>query len=65
VGRGCIPHAAGERAPPGIRDIAQIQLGGLLAAAEISAHYDDAHVVAAFDKAIEMLGDAAITQVGG
>ncbi|MGV8909387.1 MAG: hypothetical protein ACOH1Y_10430 [Propionicimonas sp.] len=45
--------------------IAQIQLGGVLAAAEISAHYDDPHVVEAFDKAIEMLGDAAITQIGG
>lgn len=46
-------------------DVAQMQLGGLLAAAEISAHYDDPHVVAAFDKAIDMLGDAAVKQFGG
>ena len=36
----------------------------MLAAAEISAHYDDPDVIGAFDKAIEMLGDAAVTQLG-
>ena len=45
--------------------VAQIQLGGLLAAAEISAHYDDPRVVAAFDKAIDSLGEAAVNQFGG
>jgi len=43
---------------------AQVQLGGLLAAAEISAHYDDPEVVAVFDKAIDMLGEAAVGQLG-
>ncbi|HEY3337056.1 MAG TPA: hypothetical protein VGK18_01020 [Propionicimonas sp.] len=38
-------------------------LGGMLAAAEISAHYDDPEVIGAFDKAIEMLGEAAVTQL--
>ncbi len=42
--------------------VAQTLLGGMLAAAEISAHYDDAEVIAAFDKAIEMLGEAAVNQ---
>ena len=43
-------------------EISQTFLGGMLAAAEISAHYDDPEIVAAFDKAIEMLGDAAVKQ---
>jgi hypothetical protein len=43
-------------------EVSQTYLGGMLAAAEISAHYDDPEVVAAFDKAIEMLGDAAVKQ---
>lgn len=43
--------------------IAQTMLGGMLAAAEISAHYDDPEVIGAFDKAIEMLGDAAVKQL--
>ncbi|HEU5485113.1 MAG TPA: hypothetical protein VFU98_09415 [Microlunatus sp.] len=51
--------------PPDPRELAQLQLGGLLAAAEISAHYDDPEIVAAFDKAIEQLGDAAISRLGG
>ena len=38
----------------------QVFLGALLAAAEISAHYDDPDVVGVFDKAIEMLGEAAV-----
>jgi hypothetical protein len=46
-------------------DIAQTQLGGLLAAAEISAHYDDPQVVDAFDKAIDKLGEAAVNRIGG
>lgn len=49
---------------PDPREIAQLQLGGLLAAAEISAHYDDPEMLAVFDKAIEMLGDAAVSQLG-
>ena len=40
-------------------------LGGMLAAAEISAHYDDPDVIGALDKAIEMLGDAAVNQQFG
>lgn len=43
-------------------DVSQVLLGGLLAAAEISAHYDDPDVVGAFDKAIDMLGEAAVNQ---
>lgn len=43
-------------------DVSQVLLGGLLAAAEISAHYDDPEVVGAFEKAIEMLGEAAVNQ---
>lgn len=43
-------------------DVSQAMLGGLLAAAEISAHYDDPEVVGAFDKAIDMLGEAALNQ---
>ncbi|HEY3545413.1 MAG TPA: hypothetical protein VGK17_04900 [Propionicimonas sp.] len=43
-------------------EVSQTYLGGMLVAAEISAHYDDPEVVAAFDKAIEMLGDAAVKQ---
>jgi hypothetical protein len=42
--------------------VSQVLLGGLLAAAEISAHYEDPEVVGAFDKAIEMLGEAAVRQ---
>ena len=45
-------------------EVSQAYLGGMLAAAEISAHYDDPDVIGAFDKAIEMLGDAAVTQMG-
>ena len=44
--------------------VAQTFLGGMLAAAEISAHDDDPDGIGAFDKAIEMLGDAAVTQLG-
>jgi hypothetical protein len=47
--------------PPDPRELAQLQLGGLLAAAEISAHFEDPEIVAVFDKAIEMLGEAAIS----
>ena len=50
---------------PDRRVVAQIQLGGLLAAAEISAHYDDPRVVGAFDKVIDSLGEAAVNQFGG
>lgn len=46
-------------------DVAQTYLGGMLAAAEISAHYDDPEVIGAFDKAIEMLGEAAVNQQFG
>lgn len=38
----------------------QVFLGAILAAAEISAHYDDSEVVGMLDKAIEMLGEAAV-----
>ncbi len=48
---------------PGPRETAQMMLGGLLAAAEISAHFDDPEIVDAFDKAIEMLGEVAIGQL--
>jgi hypothetical protein len=44
--------------------VAQVLLGGLLAAAEISAHYDDREVVAVLDQAVDQLGDAAIGQLG-
>ncbi|MGC3994633.1 MAG: hypothetical protein QM779_11070 [Propionicimonas sp.] len=44
--------------------LAQVQLGGLLALADIAAHYGDAKLVARFDEAIEKLGDAAIGQAG-
>ena len=50
---------------PDPRETAQLLLGGLLAAADISAHYDDPEIVEAFDKAIEMLGEAAIGLLGG
>ncbi len=43
-------------------DVTQVMLGGMLAAAEISAHYDGPDVVAALDKAIDMLGEAAVNQ---
>lgn len=33
-------------------DVSQVLLGGLLAAADISAHYDDADAVGALDKAM-------------
>lgn len=49
---------------PGPVETSQMLLGGLLAAAEISAHFDDPEVVDAFDKAIEMLGEAAVSQLG-
>ncbi|HEY5788220.1 MAG TPA: hypothetical protein VIT65_25980 [Microlunatus sp.] len=49
---------------PDPRETSQLLLGGLLAAAEIAAHYDDPEIVSAFDKAIEMLGDAAVRQLG-
>ena len=45
-------------------EVVQTLLGGMLAAAEISAHYENPEVVEAFDKAIEMLGDAAVRQFG-
>jgi hypothetical protein len=47
---------------PGAQEISQMLLGGLLAAADISAHYDDPEIVEVFDKAIEMLGEAALSQ---
>lgn len=50
---------------PDPRETAQMMLGGLLAAAEISAHYDDPEIVAVFDKAVDMLGEAAVAQLGG
>ena len=50
---------------PDPRETAQLLLGGLLAAADISAHYDDPEVVDVFDKAIEMLGEAAIGRLAG
>jgi hypothetical protein len=43
--------------------LAQVQLGGMVALAEIAAHYDNPEVVEVLDKAIEMLGDAAVTQL--
>ena len=49
---------------PGPRETSQLLLGGLLAAAEIAAHYDDPEIVSAFDKAVEMLGEAALSQLG-
>lgn len=49
---------------PGPRETSQLYLGGLLAAAEIAAHYDDPEIVSAFDKAVEMLGEAAVSQLG-
>ncbi len=42
--------------------VAQIQLGGMLALADIAAHYDNAKVVATLDRAIEQLGNAAAGQ---
>jgi hypothetical protein len=50
---------------PDPRETAQVMLGGVLAAAEISGHYDDPEVVAVFDRAIDMLGEAAIGQLSG
>ena len=38
-------------------------LGGLVAAADIAAHFDDPDVVGVFDKAIDMLGEAAVGQL--
>ena len=49
---------------PGPRETSQLLLGGLLAAAEIAAHYDEPEIISAFDKAIEMLGEAAVGQLG-
>ena len=50
---------------PGPVETAQLLLGGLLAAAEISAHYDDPEMLKTFDSAIEMLGEAAVRQLNG
>jgi len=38
----------------------QVLIGAMLAAAELSAHYDDAEAVDALDKAVDMLGDAVV-----
>ena len=50
---------------PGPVETAQLLLGGLLAAADISAHYDDPEMLEVFDAAIEMLGEAAVRQFNG
>lgn len=50
---------------PGPVETAQLLLGGLLAAADISAHYDDPEMLEVFDAAIEMLGEAAVRQLNG
>ena len=47
---------------PGPRETSQMLLGGLLAAAEISAHFDDPEIVAVLDKTVEMLGETALNQ---
>lgn len=49
---------------PDPRATAQILLGALLAAAELAAHYDDREAVDALDKAVELLGEAAVQQLG-
>lgn len=49
---------------PDPRGSSQVLLGGLLAAADISAHYEDPEIVEAFDRAIEMLGEAATSRMG-
>ena len=50
---------------PGPVENAQLLLGGLLAVADISAHYDDPEMLEIFDAAIEMLGEAAVRQFNG
>ncbi|MBK8447121.1 MAG: hypothetical protein IPL41_10705 [Micropruina sp.] len=49
---------------PDPRANAQVLLGALLAAAELSAYYDDREAVDALDKAVELLGEAAVQQLG-